>query len=152
MRSLIKRTIILKSIRCRRHVANFKAPAYKPIYADVKGTFVAAKEIIGFEALEWSFSISSSDGPVIIGSLAGGNNSIIIVEETYKTDIDGSNQTVTYTLTGPVSYEPGDSKSRERKDDTFSGVARIFSHIDNGLPITVVDTLNDEYLIAGVKY
>lgn len=150
MTSIRRRKSVTGGIKVTNNIESFSQPTFTKTYTEVPGSFVGAKEHMGFEASEWKVVYKGEKADVMMAAMDGGDRSVFIYNESGKRGTE--DYTSEHTMTGDISREYSESKNGEPQTLTLTGQIKKYRWVENGKTITNVDIDNADYLIDGVKY
>lgn len=150
-RIIISRSLQLASgTKLTRDLGEFTPPVFNPIFEDVEGTFVKGKDIVGFEAGEFSIPIKGVSSAITMGSVALGEEGVVIYKEKFK---EGSTTgEMVHTMTAECYIDRTGQQTGKKSEVTLKGTINKYAFVDGGVPVTTVDIDNGVYFIEGREF
>ncbi|MBV7264366.1 hypothetical protein KCG43_20350 [Photobacterium sp. WH24] len=147
-RILISRTLQLSTgTKLTRDLGEFTPPTFAPRYEDVEGTFVGGKDIVGFDAGEFSIPIKGESASILMGTVTLGRAGVVIYKEKYSEN--GKRSESIHTMTAECVVERSPTQTGKKAEITLKGTVNKYAFMDDGVPITTVDIDNSDYFIEG---
>lgn len=150
MTAVRRRKAVVGGLKVTNNIESFSQPTFTKTYADIPGSFVGAKQHIGFEASEWKLVLHGEAATTMMAAMLLGENSVLIYTES---GVRGTEKYESiHTMTGDISREYSESKNGSQQTLTLTGQIKNYAWVESGVPITTISIPNDEYFIDGVAY